>query len=209
MNKETSPLGWDEQDTCNHYKCRCICELKRLGHSHVMTDAKAQWGLPTLITTTFISPPFFFFQTRAGPSMSPGDDRRHMAAEHAPLTLIYWPCTHMFLWHTKSSGCVPACVCYWTLTGHWLWTGFLCMCGWDVFLVWHMLGKYMCQQLLGMIVIEICPRVADYVLHALFSLCVCVWICSSSAGLCVIVIRTGQLRSFVFSPEALLGRLAD
>lgn len=33
-----------------------------------------------------------------------------------PLTLLYKLWMDMFLWYTKTCGCVQACVCYWTLS---------------------------------------------------------------------------------------------
>lgn len=55
---------------------------------------------------------------------------------------------------------------------------------WDIFIVQHMLGKYMCQQVLGMYVNDICLSKLRVCLHALLSLRVHVWIYASSASLC-------------------------
>lgn len=145
-----------------------------------------------------------FFQTGAGPTVSLADDWQHMAAAHAPLTWIYRPYTHMLLWHTKSSGCVSAyacdcmlrviravCVCACVRYIHTMAYAQKIHVSASVACEWHMsthIGFYDHMHSFPCICVWVRARVCEFVY----------W-----AQACVVVIRIGQLCSFVFSPKAL------
>lgn len=151
---------------------------------------------------------------RAGPTVSLADEWQHMAAAHAPLTWIYRPYTHMLLWHTKSSDRASAYVRYWMLRV----IRAVCVCACVCACVRYIHGMAYAQK------IHVSASVACewhmstlrlLWLHARFSLhlcvhlylcvCMCVHACEFVywAQACVVVIRIGQLCSFVFSPKAL------
>lgn len=85
----------------------------------IITAAKVQYVLQTITTTTFISSVFLQVELLVPlcHMLMTGD----IWAQHMPPpTLIYRPCTHMFLWHIKSRGSAPVYVCYWTLQPVWV-----------------------------------------------------------------------------------------